>query len=154
MVEPLSVARRHQSVRGSQRQPELVVGRHEVRIGAGVELVAGVADKHALANFVQDRGHSVVAELAKHRGEGDRREVLDTEVVRGEEVRRRVPRFEIARLGLVHHRGQLMEVADEDELHAAERRAGNRTEPFQRGGNLIEEVRPHHRRLVDDQRVQ
>jgi hypothetical protein len=40
--ELLTIAGRHQAVGRRQRQPELVVGRNEIGIGAGIELLLGV----------------------------------------------------------------------------------------------------------------
>src|SRR5699024_7514202 len=59
-----------------------------------------------------------------------------------------------ARLVIGHHRRQLVQIAHQHQLYPAEGRAGPRAVQLERGGERIEQVRPHHRRLVDDERVQ
>ena len=49
---------------------------------------------------------------------------------------------------------ELMQVAEEQELHAAERLVGAPAVEPQHGVDALHEIGPHHRHLVDDQRVE
>ena len=153
-LQLLTVARGHQTVRRGEGQPELVIGRHEVGIGARVELFARVPEQQTLADLVENRGHPVIAELAEHRRQRDGRELVAMERVGGEKVRRPVAVCEEAGLGLGDDRRQLVEVTDQDELHTAERAARVGAEAVQCGGDLVEQVGADHRGLVDDEGVQ
>ena len=106
-VELLPVTRRHQPVCRTQRQPELVLGRHEVRIGAAVQLLLGMAQQHTLAHLVENGRHSVITELAEHCGQRHGGEVVAAETVGGEEIRCLVCRREEYGLTVGDDRRQL-----------------------------------------------
>ena len=57
-------------------------------------------------------------------------------------------------LALGDHRWQLVEIAHQHQLDAAEGLPGVGSEAFQRRHEAVEQVGPHHRDLVDDQGVQ
>ena len=52
-----------------------------------------------------------------------------------------------------HHRGELLQVANHEQLHAAEGQVSV-AEPAQHGVDGVEQVAPHHGNLVDDEQVE
>jgi hypothetical protein len=113
-----------------------------------------MSQQQTLADLVENRGHPVIAELAEHRCQRDHRELVTPEGVGGEEVRGGVSIGEVGGLGLGDHRRKLIQVAHQHDLHTAECGSRVGAEPLQRGGHLVEQVRPDHRGLIDDEGVQ
>ena len=68
-------------------------------------------------------------------------------------MRRRVQPADQLLIARRHHRRKLKEIADQDDLHAAERQFRFAIDA-QKGVHAIEHVRAHHRDLVDDQQVE
>src|SRR6201985_1812361 len=55
--------------------------------------------------------------------------------------------------GSRQHRWKLMEIAEKNEAHSAEKRSGLRTVTAQHGLNRRERIGAHHGNLIDHQRV-
>ena len=153
-LEHLPVPCADDPVGRGERQPELVQPGLEVGVRPTVQLAPRLLEQRPFPHRVQQVHELVIALLAEHGRQLHHREGVLVEGAGGEEERRAVALLDPRRLAVGHHRRQLVQVADEHELHPAEGGAGPRAVLLERGGERIEEVRPHHRRLVDDQRVQ
>ncbi len=141
-----------ETVVGGEPHISLLVGRVEPGDAARVEPCQRVVVEPVLPHGVEQVEESGVA-LAVDSCQLDRDVVEFREGVRVEEIWRAVVLGHDLALRLDHHGGQLLEVADQQQLHAAERLV--RTADAAQGVvDGVEQVGADHRHLVDHQQVE
>ena len=154
LLEHHAVTGRGHAIGGGQRQPELVDGRGEFRVGAGVEFAAGLLEQAALAHGVEDVDQAVVPDLTEHRAQFHRGEIIRVVGVRGEKVRSLVAGGEVLAFVVGDHGRELIQIPHQHQLYPAVLPTGLGTETLQRGNQAIEQVGPDHGCLIHDQGVQ
>ena len=147
----LVIVVRHLVVRG---QPDVAL----LGLGSEGRLTASVQQRHillgglTLANVVQQRQKRVVL-LPVHLLQLDGHIVNLRQRLRTEEVRRVVIRCQHALVLGGHHRRQLLQVANHQQLYPAKGLIAV-AEPAQHAVDGVQQVAAHHRYLVNDQQVQ
>ncbi len=153
--ELFPVAGGGQVVGARQGHIKIVLGRDELRVVPGVELLQVFRPGGPVADGVEQGDEAGVGlaidffELDEFQAEG-----IPQKTVGGEEVRRFVMEGEEGFFHSGDDRRQLVEIADEDQLQAAERPAGLRTVQAEEFFDAIEKIGPDHRDFVDDDGVE
>ena len=136
-------------VRGGEAHVEDVVHRLVVGVESRVEAGEIVVVDRVVPDPVEE-GDEIGVLLPVDLLELDDLEVLAHKRPGAEEVGALVDGAEDLALVSGDHRGKLVEVADEDHLHASEGRAGTRPVLAEEEVDAVEEIRAEHRDLVDD----
>ncbi len=121
----------------------------DVSLVEGLQRVGGGT---VLSYLVEERDKLLVL-LSIHLLEFDGKIARLLQGVAGEEVRRVVILTQHLLLLSRHHRGELVQVANHEELHTAERQVVALAKLSEHGIDGIEQVAAHHTDLVDDQKV-
>ena len=90
--------------------------------------------------------------MPEYLGQLDDLEVRVHDSGRAEKIRRLVNLREDVFFFVLHHGRKLKEISEEHHAHSAERSAGNRAVNLQEIVDPIQNIRTHHRNLVDDDR--
>ena len=124
----------------------------EVGIQPGVEQ-GHIGGRHGVGANVVEKLYELLVLLAVDFRERDG-DVWDAgERLRAEKIVGVVVRAEQTFLGMCHHRRELQQVADHEQLHAPE--GGRRASVFAQGVvDGIEQVGAHHRNLIDYEQIE
>jgi hypothetical protein len=87
-----------------------------------------MAERHTLANLVENGCHSVIAQLAEHHRQRHGGEAVTAETERGDENTASHTSSRRTRIALADHGRQLVEITHQHDLHAAKRRPRMRPE--------------------------
>ena len=135
-------------VRGRQRDRKTRILQHCCGIVTAIEM-RDIIRRHTVVAHATEQSDEGAVFLAIDCLELDHRKRKIAQRMRAEEIGRRVIFTENSAILRSHYRRQLVQIADKDHLHAAERLPRMRAVQAQESFDAIEDIGAHHRYFVD-----